>query len=453
MMPASVERSSTVRVRQAPLIARSTWQVWLLCWAVYALVGIIGVRMFDLTTPATTSQIGDVAAMLWSRAPHYGTLVTTWPLLPILLELIPVWIIMPLTGNPLYAASVVAAAAAAFNVVLLYRLLLLVGVARRTVWLSIALWVFNPALLLFAASGSSMSLLISGLLLTIYGLARWWHSGGPNFIGLSGLGAAVAMLCSYGSLALSVLVGGVFLYGFRRRQMERPMAWLTLFIMPSLFTLLFWMAFNLITMRHPLAFLAAGRNVLLWGMLFGSHVAGGLVLAMLVGFVLLIALAPHDLLAHQITRGLPVLLIVGGLATAGALWVGSRPDASGQGVGPSGILFDRSEERAVGAYLRDHLPTDALILLDGDDIYPIILAAGHPERFVIQSDRDYRTLVASAAERVQFILLPRTTSAQPSVIARSYPMLYADRWLNGRLQQDFGGRMGWRLFKVTEVAP
>ncbi|HST03599.1 MAG TPA: glycosyltransferase family 39 protein [Chloroflexia bacterium] len=452
-----------------------TWS-WALCvLAFYLLLGAWATGIFGLVAPDASARTGTAAAILWSRNPHYGALLTAWGPLTTGLQLPLVWLLGVLFNAPQFSANVLSALASTASLGLLYRLFGVLGFQGRMRWLPVALYATNPLILLYAASGSSASLLITCLLLAIYGLAAWWQSGQPGYLGLSGLGITGAFLINYESLLFGVVVAAAFLYGLKRRGMAHPLARLTLYIMPIFYTLLFWFAFNLISMRDPFAFLNAdlyvsanelsgpsGTATLSSPLGVLNNPGRALVYTLLLAFVVLICVlnrrdtGDHDTDIGNATQAKPTiwlaLLLAASLGAAVLLlWPGQSLAQTGPSSGGySSSSVSVAEEQVVGDYLRSDVLADARILVDQGDTYPIIDKAGQPNRFVIPSDIDYDEIIANAAQDIDYILLRNNDPGKPGAIQYAYPMLYESRWPYAQLVHDFGGQMGWRLYRVTQ---
>ncbi len=430
----------------------STPGIWLAALAIFlACIALAtwATTAFDLIAPDVPARTGTAAAMLWSRNPHYGALLTAWPPLATALQLPLVWLMGAVFSAPQFAANLLSALATAFSVPVLYKMFEALDLRGGWRMALMLLYFANPLVLLYTVSGSSNALLLSCLIFATYGFVRWWRLDQAGYIGLSGLGVTAAFLVSYWALLFAPLLAAAFIYGSHRRGAPHPWVRLTLFAMTPFYTLLFWLAFNFISMRDPLAFLHSNTLASLPGNPLNDP-ASVSVYALPVAFILL-ALLPQSTANSPRAYGVWIAtLLAASLLAAGIIVL------PGQGI--NGALNDTTslsnptlnltEEHAVGDYLRAQVRANALILLDEGDNYSIIERAGHPQRFVIPSDLDYDDLVANAPSQVDYILVQKSTSL-PGALRQAYPMLYEGRWLYSQLEHDFGGEMGWRLYRVS----
>lgn len=111
-----------------------------------------------------------------------------------------------------------------------------------------------------------------------------------------------------------------------------------------------------------------------------------------------------------------------------------------------------NEAQAVAAWIERELPGQR-ILLDTVHGYGVWLYAAHPEQFIIISDRDYAAILTEPRGRADYLLVPSPqVNAADSINAR-YPTLYAQGLPGMTLVNDFGGEVGWRLFRIEPPTP
>lgn len=125
----------------------------------------------------------------------------------------------------------------------------------------------------------------------------------------------------------------------------------------------------------------------------------------------------------------------------------SAADAAGAG-------FEREPLRAAAAHLRG---TRGAILLDLTHSAPFVLAIDDPARLVTNPDREFSALLSQPFPSVRWLLVPSSEGQTEQVLQRAaitqrYPGIYEGApWL--RLEREFVGLRGWRLFEVIGNPP
>lgn len=110
------------------------------------------------------------------------------------------------------------------------------------------------------------------------------------------------------------------------------------------------------------------------------------------------------------------------------------------------------EAQAVAAWVDRELPGQR-ILLDTVRGYGVWLYAAHPEQFIIVSDRDYAAILAAPRGQADYLLIPSPQVEAADSINTRYPTLYAQGLPGMTLVNDFGGEVGWRLFRIEPPSP
>ncbi|HBY97112.1 MAG TPA: hypothetical protein DEP84_24735, partial [Chloroflexi bacterium] len=219
----------------------------------YALFAAGAVWGYHLELEEALERTADAAYLLFSRAPHYGAIATHWPPLAAILQ-VPLVLLLQIGGGSLqFGGNLLAALAAAGTLVVLERLFGVCDLSRRWRAALLLLYGLNPMVLFYAINGTSESLLLFWLCLAFYGLVCWWRGRPASASGLSGLAMSAAFLTRYESVVLAGAMALAFASGPPRRRRHRWMG-LALFGTPVLYTVSFWLAFNLITMRSPFFF-------------------------------------------------------------------------------------------------------------------------------------------------------------------------------------------------------
>jgi hypothetical protein len=110
------------------------------------------------------------------------------------------------------------------------------------------------------------------------------------------------------------------------------------------------------------------------------------------------------------------------------------------------------EAEAVAAWIEQELPGQR-ILLDTVRGYGVWLYAEHRERYIIVSDRDYAAILVEPRGQADYLLVPSPQVEAADSINTRYPTLYAAGAPGLTLVRDFGGEVGWRLFRIASPLP
>ncbi|MBI3980281.1 MAG: hypothetical protein HY331_19065 [Chloroflexi bacterium] len=105
----------------------------------------------------------------------------------------------------------------------------------------------------------------------------------------------------------------------------------------------------------------------------------------------------------------------------------------------------------------DRVSADGPTMIDTESGYAAILWARHPERLVINPDRDFLPLLQNPWGRVKFIAV--TTAADPEAVGardtvgRNFPTLYEGQLAWARLRYQVQGTLRpWRIYEVASKA-
>ncbi len=104
-------------------------------------------------------------------------------------------------------------------------------------------------------------------------------------------------------------------------------------------------------------------------------------------------------------------------------------------------------ERRIASYV-DALPGHPIVLMDSSLAFAVNLFARDHRRYAITSDRDFRELLAKPdGGAITHILIPNPRSIE--AVGQALPGVWQAGAPYARLDTDFGGENGWRLYAVT----
>lgn len=191
--------------------------------------------------------------------PHFAAIGFIWNPLPSLLEL-PFTLLKnlwpPLVTMGL-AANLVSAGFAGLGAALLYRILVLLGIARGYRLLWSAIYALNPMILLYGANGMTDLMLVATFLGLAEGLIAYHNTSEQDGLMRAGLWLAVGFLLRYEALAVGALVAIGFIFTLLRtgRQQEYVEAMVLVLELPLVYVAGIWMFVNWLIMKNPLYFL------------------------------------------------------------------------------------------------------------------------------------------------------------------------------------------------------
>jgi hypothetical protein len=171
------------------------------------------------------------------------------------------------------------------------------------------------------------------------------------------------------------------------------------------------------------------------------------------GFPITVAWLPYELSQIKWKAAGRVVLFASLLASAALLtYAVSKEDIAPDEyayITMSSHLDDQRLEKAIAEYMNEQLP-EAVVMMDSSTAFRIILKSNHPERYVITSDRLFRTALSDPQTYgIDYILIPQPTSeTNGSAVNHAYPNLYANGAHWAELYKEFGDN-DWRLYKVT----
>ncbi len=163
---------------------------------------------------------------------------------------------------------------------------------------------------------------------------------------------------------------------------------------------------------------------------------------------------------HAFAWAAGIVLLVGGLP-AGA-WAMAQPDLGREewqivrhvarpdavAVPPS---FEFTTEKRIAAYV-DALPGRPVVLMDSAYAFGVNVFARDHTRYAITSDRDFTAILARPdGGSITHILVPDPRS--PEAVGQALPGIWQNGRPYARLEMDFGGLNGWRLYAVTPSGP
>lgn len=224
-------------------------------FAFYTLLAAGAVHYYNLEMGDALARTANAAYVVLSRDPHYGAIGTVWPPLTSTLQIPLVWLLVHVGAPAQFAGNLVSALATAGTLVVLYRLFGALALSDRWRWTLLLLYAGNPLVLFYAINGMSEALFIFWIVFALYGVVRWWQTQHAGSLGISGVAMSGAFLTRYEAIALAGVMALTFAYDVRRRGDDHPFVRITLFVTPVLYTILFWLGFNFITMKSPLYFL------------------------------------------------------------------------------------------------------------------------------------------------------------------------------------------------------
>jgi len=131
------------------------------------------------------------------------------------------------------------------------------------------------------------------------------------------------------------------------------------------------------------------------------------------------------------------------LLTDNLLWQAPIPDFDSIGT----LKKEKEIARYIDAYHKGER-----ILFDSARGFPIVLAVENPRDLIITSDRDYEAILQQPVGFADYFLIP--SPGTPTGVKDSVNQLYPEAWAEGTefltLEIDFGGKQGWRLYKVVD---
>jgi hypothetical protein len=479
--------------------------------AVYLAAGAVQVFGLHRMEGDALSRVANAYYVLFSRDPHLAAVGFIWNPLPSLLTLplLPLHRLWPALVEEGFAGNIESALFMAGCVVQVRAMLRDLGVRHRAALLLTALFALHPMILLFGGNGMSEAPFMFFVLVAVRHLAGWARGGAVTALIGAGLGLAGAYLTRYEAVpvGMAAVTVAVLLTWRRCAGTRRHPAWSALVDgvvlgAPLALVVALRAGASWLIIGHPfqqfssvygntaqLSVSGPGRGTPTGSLLQAATLEPGLALLLLGAAVVavrrrelraLALLLPVAALAFTLAednRGvllpwLRFLILVVPLATlaVGLLLAAPRRRRLVAAVPvlllalglPSSVLALRSGtgvaeethtfqlERSVAGRV-DALPAGrGEILVDAFMGFPIVLASRHPERLVVTSDRDFRSVLADpAGSGVRWLLVPRPDGVSGlDALSQTYPGIWRDGAGLGRLEREFGGG-AWRLYRVT----
>jgi hypothetical protein len=234
--------------------------VFLICAALYAVVGAVLVFGFHSVMEDALSRVSNATYVLYSRQPKLANVGFVWTPLPSLLflPLLPLKALLPGLVATGYLASLESAIAMALSVRTLSAILSDLRVRRAARLSVVALFAAQPLLVWFGSNGMSEALLILFLLLATRRLMQWLRAEDSRHLVAAGLWLALGYLSRYevvaaGAAAVALVVAVSWLrspHRGRRRRQEVVTDGL-LIGLPVVVTFAGWALASLVIVGHP----------------------------------------------------------------------------------------------------------------------------------------------------------------------------------------------------------
>jgi hypothetical protein len=159
---------------------------------------------------------------------------------------------------------------------------------------------------------------------------------------------------------------------------------------------------------------------------------------------------------YRASWAIALVFVAAGIPTG--LWAMTQPDLGREeweitrhliepastAVPPS---FAFTTDKEIAAYV-DGLPGKPVVLMDSAYAYAIDLFSRDHKRYAITSDRDFKAILGRPdGGAITHILVPEPHAVE--AVGQALPGIWQNGKQYARLERDFGGLNGWRLYAVT----
>jgi len=240
------------------LFSHPSTYVFLVTFIFYAVIGIYGTLIYDISDYEGLSRISQAFAAIFGRDPHLSAIGYIWPPLPAVSD-IPFVILLHPFNLELLSGTLMSAVYAGFTMTQLYNILGRFSLEKpwRIIWM--ILFGIQPLVLHNAALGMSETPFIGFLLFSFNGYLVWRQERLNRGIMMAAIGAWLAVYCRYEALAwTAVMAVGIcwnWLFSRGKISPEKLEADLLSYLVPPAYGFMFWVFLNWTIMGNPIYFL------------------------------------------------------------------------------------------------------------------------------------------------------------------------------------------------------